>query len=271
MTHKRLLETETRWRTRVGKAFLSDRIVLHGEDLHRDLGDSEWIRLYLHAILGRDPGERVADLLGSYWVSTAYPDPSIWPNHVTALAASARSTASLSLMAGLSVSEASIYGRRPEVRALDFFYRAGEYCDGGGTLEDFVEREKSSGRTLYGYGRPLAKTDERIPFMMNKAREYGFADGRYLKMSFDVYEYLNARYGFSMNIAALHAGLAADIGLNCRQYQLFMTPCFLTGMVPCYQEAIARPEGSFFPVRCESVEYEGPPKRDWFDTNGSIT
>ncbi|WP_372986682.1 hypothetical protein [Marinobacter sp.] len=270
MTHKRLLETETRWLTRVGKAFLSDRVVLHGEDLHRDLGDRDWIRLYLHAILGRDPGADIAGLLGSYWVSTAYPDPSIWPNHVAALAGSARSTASLSLMAGLSVSEASIYGRRPEVRALDFFYRAGQFCDSGGLLEDFVEREKASGRNLYGYGRPLAKTDERIPFMMEKAREYGFSDGRYLRMSFDVHAYLNDRYGFSMNVAALHAGLAADIGLTCQQYQLFLTPCFVTGMVPCYQDAVSRPEGSFFPVRCENVVYEGPAKRDWGNGDESL-
>lgn len=265
MSHKNLLETEKHWLTRKGKAFLSDRVILHGKDLHQDLGDHEWMRVYLYSILEREVEENVAKLLNTFWVCTGYPDASIWPNHVTALAATVRSTPSLSLMAGMSVSEASIYGRRPEVRALDFFYRAGRHCDAGGDLIDFVEGEKAAGRTLFGYGRPLANTDERVPYMLEKAREFGLDGGRHLKIALDVYAYLNETYGFSMNVAAIHAGLAADMGLNCQEYQLFMTPCFISGMIPCYQDARDRPEGSFFPVRCTNIVYNGPAKRTWGD------
>lgn len=265
MSHQRLLDTEKHWRTRKGKAYLSDRVVVHGKDLHRDLGDYDWIHLYLYAILGRDPGANVAKLLNAFWVSTSYPDASIWPNHVTALAGTVRSTASLSLVAGISVSEASIYGRRPEVRALDFFYRAARHCDAGGALIDFVEQEKASGRTLYGYGRPLASTDERIPYTLAKARDCGLDGGRYLRMALDVHAYLHEKYGFSMNVAAVHAGLVADIGLSCQEYQTFLTPCFVTGMAPCYQDARDRPEGAFFPVRCTNIVYDGPAKRKWGD------
>ncbi|MBW0147871.1 citrate/2-methylcitrate synthase [Marinobacter arenosus] len=265
MNHEKLLETEKRWVTRKGKAYLSDRVIVHGKDLHQELGDYDWIHLYLYAILGRDPGKNVAKMLNAYWVSTSYPDASIWPNHVTALAGTVRSTPSLSLMAGMSVSEASIYGRRPEVRALDFFYRAGRHCDEGGALSEFVEQEKAAGRTIYGYGRPLAKTDERIPFTLAKAREFELDGGRYLKMALDVHDYLYETYGYSMNVAAVHAGLAADMGLSCQDYQTFLTPCFVTGMAPCYQDARDRPEGSFFPVRCENIVYDGPEKRGWDD------
>lgn len=263
MSHKGLLETEKHWLTRKGKAYLSDRVIVHGKDLHKELGDYQWIHLYLYTILGRDPGENVAKLLNAYWISSSYPDASIWPNHVTALAGTVRSTASLSLMAGLSISEASIYGRRPEVRTLDFFYRAGKHCDAGGDLVDFVEGEKAKGRTINGYGRPLAKTDERIPFMLAKAREFELDGGRYLKMALDVHSYLFEKYGYSMNVAAVHAGLAADIGLSCQEYQVFLTPGFVTGMAPCYLDARDRPEGSFFPVRCTNIVYDGPAKRSW--------
>lgn len=265
MSHKKLLDTEKRWVTRKGKAYLSDRVIVHGKDLHKELGDYDWIHLYLYVILGRDPGKNVAKLFNSYWISSSYPDASIWPNHVTALAGTVRSTASLSLMAGLSVSEASIYGRRPEVRTLDFFYRAGKHCDAGGTLAEFIEGEKSAGRTIYGYGRPLAKTDERIPFMLEKAKEFELDDGRYLQMARDAHDYLFSKYGYSMNVAAIHAGLAADMGLSCQEYQVFLTPGFVTGMAPCYQDARDQPEGSFFPVRCNNIVYEGPGKRGWED------
>lgn len=263
MTHKRLLPTEQQWKTSKGKAFLSERAVMHGKDVHTELGEHEWLRLYLFSVLGRDPGDNVSKMLNYYWVATSYPDPSIWPNHVTALAGTVRSTASLSLMAGLSVSEASIYGRRPEVRALDFFYRAGKWCDAEGKLIDFVDAEKAKGRTIYGYGRPLAKTDERIAPTLAKAEEYGFGSGRYLKMALDVYDHLHSTFGYSMNVAAIHAALAADMGLSCQEYQLFLTPCFVTGMVPCYQDTRDRPEGGFFPVRCASIVYKGQDKREW--------
>lgn len=263
MSYKHLLETENHWVTRKGKAFLSDRVVLHGKDLHNELGDYDWIHLYLYAILGRDPGENVAKMLNYYWVSSSYADASIWPNHVTALAGTVRSTPSLALMAGLSISEASIYGRRPEVRALDFFYRAGRWCDNGGQLTDFVDQEKSKGRILYGYGRPLAKSDERVSYTLEKARELGLAGGRFLQMAMDAHKHLQEKHGYSMNIAAVHAGLAADMGFTCQEYQLILSPGFVTGMAPCYQDARDRPEGSFFPVRCSSIEYGGPAKREW--------
>lgn len=101
--------------------------------------------------------------------------------------------------------------------------------------------------------------------MLEKAREFGLDGGRHLKIALDVYAYLNETYGFSMNVAAIHAGLAADMGLNCQEYQLFMTPCFISGMIPCYQDARDRPEGSFFPVRCTNIVYNGPAKRKWGD------
>lgn len=263
MSHRRLLETESHWKTKRGKAYLTERVVMHGRDLHKQLGDYEWLHLYLFSVLGRDPGEDVYRLLNYFYVATSFPDASIWPNHVTALGGTARTTPSMALMAGMSISEASIFGRRPEVRALDFFYRAGRWCDEGGSLSEFVEQEKSKGRILYGYGRPLARNDERIPHALEKARELGFAEGRYLNMALDVYDYLNSKYGYSMNIGAIYSSLAADVGLSCQEYQLFMTPIFLAGMVPCYLDAYDKPEGAFFPMRCSSIVYNGPAKRDW--------
>ena len=41
MNHERLYETESRLVTRIGKAFLTERVVMHGKDLHHELDHLE--------------------------------------------------------------------------------------------------------------------------------------------------------------------------------------------------------------------------------------
>lgn len=258
-----LEQYEKHWPTTIGKAFLCDRVVLHGQDLHHQLGSWEWFKLYCFSFMRREIPDNQLKLLNFFWVATSYPDPSIWPNHIVALAGTTRSTASLALMAGLSVSEASIYGRRPEKRALDFFYRSQQAIENGQTLEQVIQTELAQGRTIYGYGRPLAKLDERIPHTLALARELGLAEGKHLQLALAVYRYLKQSKGLSMNIAAIDAALAADIGLSPEEYQLFMSPCFIAGMTPCYLDGRDKPEGAFFPMRCSSVQYHGVTRREW--------
>lgn len=251
------------WSTRIGKAFLSERTVLRGKDLHHELGDWDWFKVYLYGITGRELPDNAIAMLSYFWIASSYADPSIWPNHVAALGGSVRSTASLACMAGLAISEASIYGRRPEKRALDFFYRAAEARAAGDSLEVIVEREIASQKTIYGYGRPLAKLDERIPHTLHKARELDLDRGAHLQLAKEVYHYLKDSRGLSMNISAINTAIVADIGLTPEEYQLFLTPCFITGIAPCYIDARDRPEGAFFPLPCSSIAYQGRPKRSW--------
>ena len=41
MNHERLYETESHLTTRIGKAFLTERVVMHGKDLHHELDHME--------------------------------------------------------------------------------------------------------------------------------------------------------------------------------------------------------------------------------------
>lgn len=251
------------WQTDIGKAFLGERTVLRGKDLHHELGDWEWFKVYLYGITGRELPDQAITMLSYFWIASSYADPSIWPNHVAALGGTVRSTASLACMAGLAISEASIYGRRPEKRALDFFYRAVRARAGGDSLETIVEREIATHKTIYGYGRPLAKLDERIPHTLVKARGLGWDRGAHLQLAKDVYRYLKDSRGLSMNISAINTAIVADIGLSPEEYQLFLTPCFITGIAPCYVDARDRPEGAFFPLPCTAIAYQGRAKRTW--------
>ena len=116
---------------------------------------------------------------------------------------------------------------------------------------------------IYGYGRPLAKIDERIPHTIKLVEELGLDNGKHYQLALEIFKYLKENKGLSMNIAAVNTALVADIGLTTEEYQQFLTPCFVTGMAPCYIEARDKEEGAFFPVRCESIVTSRKERKEW--------
>lgn len=247
--------------TRMGAFFAGKRAVFRGHDLHADLKDLDWLELYLFGITGRRFSPEQLQLLHALWVYTSYPDARLWNNRVAALAGSARSSPALGLSAALAVSEATIYGGNPGVRAIDFFLRAGAAIDQGADLRDILARE---GR-VYGFGRPTPDTtDERIPWLLALARRLGLGDGKHVKMAFAVEEILRARNAnLRMNYAGITSALCADMGFSILEFQVFRVPLFLAGMPPCYLEAREKTEGSLFPLACPDILYEGRAKRPW--------
>jgi hypothetical protein len=259
-----LQENVGRLRTRMGACFVGSHAVFRGKDLHAELGGSGWIDLYLFGITGRRFPAPQLRLLEAFWTHTSYPDARIWNNRVAALAGTSRSTGNLGVSAALALSEASIYGRGIDIRAIDFFRRARAMEEAGGELAPWVLGELEARRSLAGYGRPIASGDERIKPILELARSLGLAEGPHLKLAHTVEEILlAARLRMRMNYGAVLAALAADLGFAPREYYLFMHPAFLAGMLPCYIEAAERPEGTLFPLACKDVAYLGVPKRPW--------
>ena len=263
MNLEQLKELEVRWETEMGKAFLCERAVMRGKDIHHELTSLDWFRVNLFSITGREFSDNQIRLLNFFWVATSYPDPSIWPNHVASLAGTSRTTVSLAMMAGMAISEASIYGRKPERKALDFFYRAQAKIEAGESLDHILQKELNERGVIYGYGRPLAKIDERIPHTIKLVEELGLDKGKHYQLALEIFKYLKENKGLSMNIAAVNTALVADIGLTTEEYQQFLTPCFVTGMAPCYIEARDKEEGAFFPVRCESIVTSRKERKEW--------
>jgi hypothetical protein len=69
----------------------------------------------------------------------------------------------------------------------------------------------------------------------------------------------------NMTIAALVAALAADQGLSPKEYYRYTVLSFTAGMFPCHIDAMNKPEGTLFPLRCERIAYQGPARRTWDD------
>lgn len=259
-----LLENVGRIESRMGACFLGSHAIFRGKDLHAELGDAKWIDVYLFGITGRRFPDAQLLLLEAFWSYTSYPDARIWNNRVAALAGSTRSTGNLGVSAALALSEASIYGRGIDIRAIDFLIRTRAELAGGGELEPWVRKELAARRSLAGYGRPIASGDERIGPILKMARSQGLGDGPYLRLAHAIEDcLLGSRLRMHMNYGAILAALAADMGFSPREYYLFMYPAFLAGMLPCYIEASEKPEGTLFPLACGDVAYLGVPKRKW--------
>jgi len=261
---KDLLQNEDRWVTEMGGWFPGERVVMRGQDLHVDLGDMDWMALYLFSITGRRFNEPQLRVLNAIWTSTSFPEPRLWNNRVCALAGTARSTGALAVGAAVAVSEASIYGGRPFIRALDFFIRAQNALSSGIELEKYIQEELKSTRYIYGYGRPVIRQDERIPHLMARIESENLDGGKYYILAFEVEKLLIRKNpNLHMNVAALYAALAADMCFSEREFYFFMIPCFAAGMLPCLIDAATKVEGSFFPLRCDRITYDGPPRRAW--------
>ncbi|MFC1684418.1 hypothetical protein ACFL0R_02970 [Pseudomonadota bacterium] len=252
----------------MGGWFQGERVVFRGKDLFNELSDLPWMGLLLHGITGRFFTDKQIRLFEAIWtLSTSYPDPRIWNNRVTALAGTARSTSALAIGAATAVSEASIYGRRPDIRSIDFLFRTKEHLEDGGDLTNWITRELKERRGVSGYGRPVVRNDERLQPLMKIANELGLGDGSYTKLAFEVERILvHGRWRMYMNVAALIAALAADQGLSTREFYQYMILCFSGGMFPCQIDATAKAEGSFFPLRCNRISYEGKSRRNWNST-----
>ncbi len=254
-----LAEAAGRWETDLGAWFAGERVVFRGRDLLHDLAPLPWMELLLYGITGRRFTPEQVKLFEQMWVlSVSYPDPRLWNNRVAALGGSARTTAALAAAAATAVTEARIYGGQANYGAIAFIRRALQAED----PEVLVMEELRVRRHVPGYGRPIVAVDERIPPLLTCARELGLADGPHVHLAFEVERVLKRRR-MKMNITGLAAALAADQGLMPSEYQAYVSFAFGAGILPCYVDAAVHPEQAFFPFRCESIDYEGPPPRAW--------
>jgi citrate synthase len=261
-----LLEREDNWTTAMGACFPGeDRVAYRGKDVFQDMARMPWMAVLLYGITGREFTAGQLKLFEGIWtICASYPDPRLWNNRVAALAGTARSTAAAAIGAANAVSEATLYGRRPDIRSIDLLLRARQWLSEGRDLDSFIRPELAKHRVLPGYGRPISKRDERIQPMLSLAQELGLASGEHVRLAFAIAEHLQkGRWRLHMNIAALAAALAADLGLSRTEYYHFLVLSFSAGMFPCYLDAMNQPAGTLFPLRCARINYLGQPSRQW--------
>lgn len=264
MSNKNLLEHENNFATSMGAAFVGERVVLWGRDLHHDpkLKHASWFEVFLYSITGgRFFSKAEVKLLNAIWAYTGYPEPRLWNNRIAALAATTRSTKTAGIAAAIFASAATLYGHRPDTRSFDFLKRAKKAIDQGENLRSFVKKEIRTYRVLFGYGRPINNAvDERIPPLLELMEQLDIEKGKYFKLATEVENILP---GQRMNVAVLSAAITADLNFSINEYTSFVMFVFSGGMLPCYTESIKKPTGAFFPLRSSCIEYQGVERRKW--------
>jgi citrate synthase len=256
--HSKLEKFEDNWHPLVGGWVPNEKVILRGKDVFTELNNKPWMEYLLFAATGKE-SSKIARLLEAMWViCTSFPDPRIWNNRVAALAGTARSTGALAAGAAVAVTEATVYGLKPIKGATDFFYRADAMLSEGQNLEQIVQAELKQFRSVYGYGRPITDADERVKPMMEFARSIDCGNGKFVKLAFEIGEYLsNSRLKHQINIAAVCAALLADEGLSPMDFYHMATLAFTAGAMPCYIDASNQQEGGFFPLRTSRLRYTG--------------
>jgi citrate synthase len=255
--------------TRAGQVFPGQRTVFGGHDLHTTFADSDWIDLYLFGICGRRLPRAHLNVIQRLWVYTSYPDARLWCNRIGALTGSTRGTGSQAIAAGIAATEATIYGQGPLTGIADFLSRAMAATRNGASVEQMVRAELAQHRNLTGFGRPVATgfVDERIPATLAMLEREGVPVGPHLALAFEIEKTLEQVKGkrLPMTYAPIVSAIALDFGLTVRQAYLCQVPLLIAGMVPCYLEALERPSGASFVLRCERINYDGAAPRDWRD------
>lgn len=253
-----LASYEDNWETTMGACFPGEqRIVVRGEDLFDSFKESGWMEYLLFVVTGKRD-KKLANLLESIWVyCTSFPDPRLWNNRVASLAATTRSTAALGISAGNAVSEATLYGLKPIKGVSDFLLKVQSELDQGIDLDLILEKKMKLNRSIYGYGRPIVESDERIPPVIKMIKESGYFGGSYLLLAFEIEKKLQKKYKVQMNIAAVYGALLCDQKFTPMETYYMAVLSFSAGMFGSYIDALEKPSGTFFPLPSCRINYKG--------------
>lgn len=251
--------------SKAGKAYLTSHAVMHKQDVHNDLTKMDWLDHWFFSALGRKIEKRYIEAFRFLFINTSYPDVSIWPNYVAGLAATTRASPATAFSISSQFGESGYYGRRPERRGIEFFYRLDEALDCGISFSDFIDQELKERKTIPGYGRPLYRSelDERVPHCIDKFNHLGILNEKFIRYAIVLHRHLKQRKNIFINVGGLFNALGAQAGLSAIEHSMIANMAFVGGSMAVYSDQIKNEEGTVTPVRCNSIVCENFKKRTW--------
>lgn len=263
--YAKLADYENNWVTSMGDFFSnpSDPL-LRGRHELEDFESFSYTQFLLFALTGKNFTNEQLEFVTNCWkYSGIYAEPRLWNNRIAAICGTVRTTGALAITAGNCISESLYFGFKPMYRCAVALVYIGKMVQSGVSVEDAVADYISKYGKIGGYGRPLGlKGDERIEPLIRFTKKCNLADQFYFKLCFDIDQVLWQKKKLKMNVSPVLVSSLLDIGLTAHQVYLLLVPItFISGLEACYIDALNKSEGTFFPMRCASIAYEGPNKR----------
>ena len=261
------------WDARRGRIFTSkggwvigEAIYNHGYSMMDDLlGKASFFQVLVLNVTGRLPEKKVADWLEALFICLSWPDARIWCNQIGSLAGSMRSSTVAAVSSGILASDSKLYGPGTLPAATKFITCALSKRKTGLSVEEVIaeqpKRKTDSVPIIVGYARPIASGDERITAMERVTLRLGFEIGEHLSLAYDVEKTLIEKYSEGMNLAGYCAAFLSDQGYTGEEIYRLCSGWVNAGVHACYAESADNAAESFFPLRCDDIEYQGKKPR----------
>lgn len=246
------------WQVRQG-------VYASGYDMMNDLvGNTSYMQVYMLNILGRLPERRLADWVEAIHICLSWPDPRIWCNQIGALGGSAQTDATAASTAGTLAADSTMYGSRPLLAGVTFIQSAMQRYQQGVSIEEIIKQEVKAHRGqvhIMGYARPLVNGDERIPAMERVTKSLNFEIGEHLLLAYAIDEHLHKHYGERININGYMSAFLSDQGFTPEEVYRIFSLLVMSGVTACFVEEKDKTPGSFLPLQCDDIDYQGKPAR----------
>ena len=257
-------------RSRKGGWIIGRGVFAHDYSMMDDLvGKVSYMQVVILNATGRLPERRLANWVEAVHICLSWPDPRIWCNHIGALGGTVRASAVASTVAGVIAADSRTYGTRPIIEGGNFIQKALIKKKAGISSEQIVEAEcrKHGGKPyVMGYARPLAKGDERVIALEHVSEELDFPLGEHLELAYDIEQVMIRNFDEGMNINGYVAAFMSDQGFTPEEMYRIFTVVVSSGVTACFIDTRDRLAGSFLPLRCDDIDYQGTPPRSLTDS-----
>lgn len=241
---------------------IGEAVYNHGYSMMDDLiGEISWFQLLVLNTTGKLPDKKLAEWLENCFACLSWPDSRIWCNQVAALAGSSQTRPVSAIAAGVMASDAYLYGPGVIQHCQTFIQSALGQEQAGATPKQIIEDKKHSTGSIPGYARPIAKGDERVSRMRQYSRDQGFTIGPHEALALRLSEYLVIHENESINFGGYMAAFLADQGITDPDSSRIFALWVSAGLHACYAETCDNPPGSYLPLRCDDMIYNGKAPR----------
>jgi len=252
-------------RSRKGGWKVGEGVFSHGRNLLEDMvGQLSYFQVMILHATGKMVDRRFADWLEAAFICLSWPDPRIWCNQIGALGGALRTSPVAATAAGIMAGDSRTYGQKPLLEGLGFIQRALTQHRAGLSADEIVIQEcaRHGGKPqIMGYARPIAKGDERITAMERVTRALGYLPGEHLSLAYEIEKILFDKFDEGMNINGYCSAFFSDQGFSPDEAYRFCSILINSGVTACYVDTAGRPPESFFPLRCDDIDYQGKPPR----------